>query len=67
MAYKGPLTNVLHQLIGGLRQAMGYCGASTIDVMRTEAGFVRTTAAGQRESHPHDVAISKESPNYELP
>ncbi len=67
VTYKGPLTNVLHQLIGGLRQAMGYCGASTIGVMKTETGFVRTTAAGQRESHPHDVAISKESPNYQLP
>ena len=67
VAYKGPLTNVLHQLIGGLRQAMGYCGASAIDMMKTDTEFVRTTAAGQRESHPHDIAITNQSPNYEVP
>jgi IMP dehydrogenase len=63
VAYKGPLTNVVHQLVGGLRQAMGYCGAATVDDLK-EARFVRVTAAGMRESHPHDVAISKEAPNY---
>jgi IMP dehydrogenase len=65
VAYKGPLTNVVHQLVGGLRQAMGYCGAATIDELK-QARFVRVTAAGMRESHPHDVAITKEAPNYRL-
>jgi len=61
--YKGPVTAILHQLVGGLRQAMGYCGAATIDEMKA-ARFVRITAAGLRESHPHDVTITKEAPNY---
>jgi IMP dehydrogenase len=61
--YKGPLAAILHQLVGGLRQAMGYCGAATIDDMK-RAEFVRITAAGLRESHPHDVTITKEAPNY---
>jgi IMP dehydrogenase len=61
--YKGPLQQVVHQLVGGLRQAMGYCGAETIEEMK-RARFVRITAAGLRESHPHDVTITKEAPNY---
>ncbi len=61
--YKGPLAPVLHQLVGGLRQAMGYCGAATIDEMK-QARFIRITSAGLRESHPHDVTITKEAPNY---
>jgi IMP dehydrogenase len=61
--YKGPVQNVIHQLVGGLRQAMGYCGAATIDEMK-KARFVRITAAGLRESHPHDITITKEAPNY---
>jgi IMP dehydrogenase len=64
--YKGPLTNIVYQLVGGLRQAMGYCGTSTIEELRTQTRFVRMSAAGLRESHPHDVAITKESPNYRL-
>jgi IMP dehydrogenase len=63
VAYKGPLRNVVHQLVGGLRQAMGYCGAASVEELK-EARFVRVTAAGMRESHPHDVAITKEAPNY---
>jgi IMP dehydrogenase len=63
VAYKGPLTNVVHQLVGGLRQAMGYCGAASIEELK-DARFVRVTAAGQRESHPHDVSIVTEAPNY---
>ncbi|HYY32065.1 MAG TPA: IMP dehydrogenase [Gaiellaceae bacterium] len=63
VAYKGPLRNVVHQLVGGLRQAMGYCGAASIDELK-QARFVRVTAAGMRESHPHDIAITKEAPNY---
>jgi IMP dehydrogenase len=61
--YKGPLAAILHQLVGGLRQAMGYCGAATIEEMKS-ARFVRITAAGLRESHPHDVTMTKEAPNY---
>jgi len=61
--YKGPLEAILNQLVGGLRQAMGYCGAATIEDMK-RAEFVRITAAGLRESHPHDVTITKEAPNY---
>jgi IMP dehydrogenase len=61
--YKGPLGAVVHQIVGGLRQAMGYCGAPTIDAMK-EARFVRITGAGLRESHPHDITITKDAPNY---
>ena len=62
--YKGPVRNVVYQLVGGLRQAMGYCGAATIEEMKTRTRFVRITAAGLRESHPHDIAITTDSPNY---
>lgn len=63
VAYKGPVRRILFQLVGGLRQAMGYCGAATIaDLHR--ARFVRITAAGLRESHPHDITITAEAPNY---
>jgi IMP dehydrogenase len=61
--YKGPLAPIVHQLVGGLRQAMGYCGAATIEDMKS-ARFVRITNAGLRESHPHDMTITKEAPNY---
>jgi IMP dehydrogenase len=61
--YKGPLAAIVYQLVGGLRQAMGYCGAATIADMKG-AQFIRITAAGLRESHPHDVTITKEAPNY---
>ena len=63
VAYRGPVENVLHQLVGGLRQAMGSCGAATIDDMK-QAQFVRITGAGLRESHPHDVVMTKDAPNY---
>jgi IMP dehydrogenase len=63
VTYKGPLAGVLHQIVGGLRQAMGYCGAPTIEAMKT-ARFVRITGAGLRESHPHDITITKDAPNY---
>ncbi len=63
VTYKGPLAGVLHQLVGGLRQAMGYCGAPTIEALQ-QARFVRITGAGLRESHPHDVTITKDAPNY---
>jgi len=62
--YKGPLLNVISQLVGGLRSSMGYMGCATIDEMRTRPEFVRITNAGVKESHVHDVQITKEAPNY---
>jgi IMP dehydrogenase len=64
--YKGSLLNILHQLAGGLRAAMGYTGSHSIDQMRTRPSFVRITTAGVRESHVHDVSITKEAPNYRI-
>jgi IMP dehydrogenase len=64
--YKGALANVVFQLVGGLRQAMGYVGAEDIAALQTRATFVRITSAGLRESHPHDIVITKEAPNYGL-
>jgi IMP dehydrogenase len=64
--YKGPLANVLHQLVGGLRQAMGYCGARTITELQTGSRFIKISPASLRESHPHDVVITKEAPNYRV-
>jgi len=62
--YKGPVADVLFQMIGGLRSGMGYVGCATVDELRTQTEFVRITAAGLRESHPHDVTITREAPNY---
>ncbi len=64
VAYKGPVSNLVYQLIGGLRSAMGYVGAPDIPTLKHETRFVRITAAGLRESHPHDVVITREAPNY---
>ncbi len=64
--YKGPLLNIVHQLLGGIRSSMGYVGCEDIDCMRTKPGFVRVTGAGMRESHVHDVTITKEAPNYRV-
>ena len=64
--YKGPVSDVLYQMVGGLRSGMGYAGCGTIDALRTEAEFVRITPAGLRESHPHDVTITREAPNYSV-
>src|SRR5499427_3799300 len=64
--YKGPLSAVIHQLMGGVRAAMGYCGCPTIEAMRTRAEFIEITSAGMRESHVHDVQITKEAPNYRV-
>jgi IMP dehydrogenase len=64
--YRGPLRNIVHQLVGGLRASMGYVGCASIDEMRTKPQFVRITSAGVRESHVHDVAITKEAPNYRM-
>ncbi len=62
--YRGPLADTIHQLVGGLRAGMGYCGAANIEEMRKKARFVRITSAGLKESHVHDVIITKEAPNY---
>ena len=66
VAYKGPVSNVLHQLAGGLRAAMGYVGAADLQEFRDRARFIRITGAGLRESHVHDVTITRESPNYPM-
>ena len=62
--FKGPLSDTIYQLMGGLRSGMGYCGAADIETLRKNAKFVRITSAGLRESHPHDINITKEAPNY---
>ncbi len=64
--YKGPVSDVLYQMVGGLRSGMGYVGCANIESLRTESEFVRITAAGLRESHPHDVTITREAPNYSV-
>jgi IMP dehydrogenase len=63
--YKGPMTNIIHQLMGGLRSGMGYTGSATLEALRTGGEFVRITGAGIRESHVHDVTVTKEAPNYQ--
>ncbi len=63
--YKGPVSNVIHQLVGGLRAAMGYVGASSIGELQSKVEFIRITGAGLRESHAHDVVITREAPNYQ--
>ncbi|EJQ96282.1 IMP dehydrogenase [Bacillus thuringiensis] len=64
--YKGPLADTVHQLVGGLRAGMGYCGAQDLEFLRENAQFIRMSGAGLRESHPHHVQITKEAPNYSL-
>lgn len=66
VAYKGPLADTFHQLIGGLKAGMGYTGSKTIDVLRNDTQFIKITGAGLRENHPHDVQITKEAPNYSI-
>ena len=62
--FKGPLGPFVFQLVGGLRAGMGYCGTRTVDELRKDARFIRVSAASVRESHPHDITITQESPNY---
>jgi IMP dehydrogenase len=62
--YRGPVADTIAQMTGGLRSAMGYCGCRTIGDLKTKTQFVRMTQAGLRESHPHDITITKEAPNY---
>ena len=64
--YKGPLSDTVYQLVGGLRSGMGYCGAATLEELREKARFYQITSGGLRESHPHDVTITREAPNYRL-
>jgi IMP dehydrogenase len=64
--YKGPLADLVYQLVGGLRAGMGYCGCPNIRDLQEQASFLRVTSAGLRESHVHDVIITKEAPNYRL-
>jgi len=64
--YRGPLSETIYQMTGGLRSGMGYCGAADIETLRTQSKFVKITAAGLRESHPHDIYITKEAPNYTM-
>jgi IMP dehydrogenase len=64
--YKGPVADVLFQLVGGLRSGMGYCGVETVKALQADTEMVRITSAGLRESHPHDVAITREAPNYSV-
>lgn len=62
--YKGALSALVYQMVGGLRSAMGYVGAATIDDLRTKTQFIRITPAAMDESHPHDVVMTKQAPNY---
>ena len=62
--FRGPLSDFVYQLIGGLKAGMGYCGTPDIESLRTKSQFIRITAAGVQESHPHDIAITQEAPNY---
>jgi IMP dehydrogenase len=62
--YKGPLSDTVYQIVGGLRASMGYCGVATVEEMKREARFVKISGASLRESHPHDVILTKEAPNY---
>lgn len=62
--YKGPLADTIYQLIGGVKSGMGYTGSANLKALRDEAQFTKMSAAGLAESHPHDVQITKESPNY---
>jgi IMP dehydrogenase len=64
--YKGPVSDTVFQLVGGLRSGMGYCGCATVPALRTETKFIRVTTGGLRESHPHDVTITREAPNYSV-
>jgi IMP dehydrogenase len=65
VAYAGRLADVVYQLAGGLRSGMGYAGAATLEALRTTSRFMKVTTAGREESHPHDVTITNEAPNYQ--
>lgn len=62
--FKGSLSEVIYQMIGGIRAGMGYCGCQNIEELKTQSKFIKITNSGIRESHPHDVSITREAPNY---
>ena len=64
--YRGPVADVLYQMVGGLRSGMGYCGVADLPALQREVRFIQVTQAGLRESHPHDVTITREAPNYSI-
>ena len=64
--YKGSVADVIYQMIGGLRAGMGYCGSETVEALHANAQFIQITGAGLAESHPHDISITKEAPNYSV-
>ena len=64
--YKGPLADTVFQMMGGLRAGMGYCGAATVEELKQTGKFVKMSGNGLRESHPHDISITKEAPNYSV-
>ena len=64
--YRGPVAYVLFQMVGGLRSGMGYCGVASLEELQRDVSLMRITAAGLRESHPHDVTITREAPNYSV-
>ena len=64
--YRGPVADVIFQIVGGVRSGMGYCGVATLDQLRCDTEFIQVTAAGLRESHPHDVVVTREAPNYSV-
>lgn len=64
--YKGAASETIYQLIGGLRSGMGYCGAPTVQALKENGQFIKITGAGLKESHPHDISITKEAPNYSV-
>jgi IMP dehydrogenase len=64
--YRGPVADVIYQIVGGIRSGMGYCGVGTLDQLRCDTEFIQVTAAGLRESHPHDVVVTREAPNYSV-
>ena len=66
VAYKGKAEDIIFQMIGGIRAGMGYCGAQTIPVLQETAKFIKMSSAALRESHPHDIHITKEAPNYSV-
>jgi len=64
--YRGPVADVIFQIVGGIRSGMGYCGVATLDQLHCDTEFIQVTAAGLRESHPHDVVVTREAPNYSV-
>ncbi len=66
MPYRGPLADTVYQMVGGLKESMGYAGVKNIEELKKDVQYIKVTSAGLRESHPHDITITKESPNYRM-